>query len=133
AGRRRGPADRAPGGPGGGGGLDPGRRADDGEGVRRLQACCTTGERARRRAARVLRRAAAPLPGPAADRVRGRSPEDRYRQDPALQAARTLMLGGKPLVDARIHLAQRRGLKLSWERWVMDRRADGNPAELYEE
>jgi predicted TIM-barrel fold metal-dependent hydrolase len=43
------------------------------------------------------------------------------------------MLGGKPLVDAHIHLAQRRGLKLSWERWVMDRRADGSPAELYEE
>ena len=43
------------------------------------------------------------------------------------------MLAGRPLVDAHIHLARLPGLKMSWERWVMDRRADGNPAELYDE
>jgi hypothetical protein len=43
------------------------------------------------------------------------------------------MLGGKPLVDAHIHLARTPGLKMTWERWVMHPRADGNPAELYDE
>jgi predicted TIM-barrel fold metal-dependent hydrolase len=43
------------------------------------------------------------------------------------------MLGGKPLVDAHVHLARTPTLKMSWERWVMPRRSDGDPAELYDE
>jgi hypothetical protein len=43
------------------------------------------------------------------------------------------MLGGKPLVDAHVHLARTPTVKMSWERWVMTRRADGDPSELYDE
>jgi predicted TIM-barrel fold metal-dependent hydrolase len=43
------------------------------------------------------------------------------------------MLGGRPLVDAHIHLARLPTLKMRWERWVMDRRVDGDPAQLYDE
>jgi predicted TIM-barrel fold metal-dependent hydrolase len=43
------------------------------------------------------------------------------------------MLGAWPLVDAHVHLARTAGLKLSWDRWVMHPRADGDPAELYDE
>jgi uncharacterized protein len=43
------------------------------------------------------------------------------------------MLGGRPLVDAHIHLARLSTLKMQWERWVMNRRTDGDPAELYDE
>jgi uncharacterized protein len=43
------------------------------------------------------------------------------------------MLGGRPLVDAHIHLARLPTLKMRWERWVMDRRTDGDPAQLYDE
>jgi uncharacterized protein len=43
------------------------------------------------------------------------------------------MLGGRPLVDAHIHLARLSTLKMRWERWVMNRRTDGDPAELYDE
>jgi len=43
------------------------------------------------------------------------------------------MLNGKLLVDAHVHLARTPTLKLGWERWVMNRRADGDPAELYDE
>jgi hypothetical protein len=43
------------------------------------------------------------------------------------------MLGDRPLVDAHVHLARLPTLKMSWERWVMDRRADGNPADLYDD
>ncbi len=43
------------------------------------------------------------------------------------------MLDGKPLVDAHIHLARTPTLKMSWERWVMAPRADGDPARLYDE
>jgi predicted TIM-barrel fold metal-dependent hydrolase len=43
------------------------------------------------------------------------------------------MLGGRPLVDAHIHLARLSTLKMRWERWVMDRRTDGDPAQLYDE
>jgi uncharacterized protein len=43
------------------------------------------------------------------------------------------MLGSRRLVDAHIHLARIPTLKLSWERWVMPRRSDGEPAQLYDE
>jgi hypothetical protein len=43
------------------------------------------------------------------------------------------MLGGRPLVDAHIHLARLPTLKMRWEQWVMDRRTDGDPAQLYDE
>jgi predicted TIM-barrel fold metal-dependent hydrolase len=43
------------------------------------------------------------------------------------------MLAGKPLVDAHVHLARLPSLKMDWERWVMDRRSDGDPSELYDE
>jgi predicted TIM-barrel fold metal-dependent hydrolase len=43
------------------------------------------------------------------------------------------MLDGRPLVDAHIHLARIPTLKMSWERWVMHRRVDGDPAELYDD
>jgi predicted TIM-barrel fold metal-dependent hydrolase len=43
------------------------------------------------------------------------------------------MLGGQPLVDAHIHLARTATLKMSWSRWVMTRRSDGDPAELYDD
>jgi predicted TIM-barrel fold metal-dependent hydrolase len=43
------------------------------------------------------------------------------------------MLGGKPLVDAHVHLARTPTLKMSWERWIMPRRSDGDPAELYDD
>jgi uncharacterized protein len=43
------------------------------------------------------------------------------------------MLGGKPLVDAHVHLARLPTLKLGWERWVMTRRVDADPAQLYDE
>jgi benzoate-CoA ligase family protein len=80
-----------------------------------------------------LRRAAAPLPGPSACRVRGQPSEDRHREDPAVQAARSLMLDGRTLVDAHVHLARTPTLKISWGDWVMGRRADGDPADLYDD
>jgi predicted TIM-barrel fold metal-dependent hydrolase len=43
------------------------------------------------------------------------------------------MLGGRLLIDAHVHLARIPTLKMQWERWVMLRRADGDPAELYDE
>jgi uncharacterized protein len=43
------------------------------------------------------------------------------------------MLRGTLLVDAHVHLARTPTLKMSWERWVMARRADGDPADLYDE
>jgi uncharacterized protein len=43
------------------------------------------------------------------------------------------MLGGKTLVDAHVHLARLPTLKLGWERWVMARRVDVDPAQLYDE
>jgi predicted TIM-barrel fold metal-dependent hydrolase len=43
------------------------------------------------------------------------------------------MLGGRPLVDAHVHLARIPSLKMRWERWAMQRRADGDPTELYDE
>jgi uncharacterized protein len=42
------------------------------------------------------------------------------------------MLGTTPLVDAHVHLARVATLKMSWERWVMPRRVDGDPRGLYE-
>jgi predicted TIM-barrel fold metal-dependent hydrolase len=44
-----------------------------------------------------------------------------------------VILDGKPLVDAHVHLARTPTLKMSWGRWVMARRADGDPADLYDE
>ena len=43
------------------------------------------------------------------------------------------MLDGKPLVDAHIHLASMPTLKMSWDRWAMARRADGDPTDLYDD
>jgi predicted TIM-barrel fold metal-dependent hydrolase len=43
------------------------------------------------------------------------------------------MLDGRPLVDAHVHLARLPTLAMSWERWVMEPRLDGDPAELYDE
>jgi predicted TIM-barrel fold metal-dependent hydrolase len=43
------------------------------------------------------------------------------------------MLSGKTLVDAHVHLARLPTLKLGWERWVMARRVDVDPAQLYDE
>ena len=43
------------------------------------------------------------------------------------------MLGGRPLVDAHVHLARLPTLKLERERWVMEPRADGDPGELYDD
>jgi predicted TIM-barrel fold metal-dependent hydrolase len=43
------------------------------------------------------------------------------------------MLGAWPLVDAHIHLARIPTLKMGWSRWVMARRLDGDPGELYDE
>jgi predicted TIM-barrel fold metal-dependent hydrolase len=43
------------------------------------------------------------------------------------------MLGSRRLVDAHIHLARLPTLKMSWERWVMPRRSDGEPAQLYDD
>jgi predicted TIM-barrel fold metal-dependent hydrolase len=43
------------------------------------------------------------------------------------------MLGGLPLVDAHVHLARTATLKLSWERWVMAERSDGDPRQLYDD
>jgi uncharacterized protein len=43
------------------------------------------------------------------------------------------MLGGRTLVDAHVHLARLPSLKMSWERWTMARRADGDPFDLYDE
>jgi len=43
------------------------------------------------------------------------------------------MLDGRPLVDAHVHLARMPTLKMSWERCVMARRSDGDPASLYDE
>jgi predicted TIM-barrel fold metal-dependent hydrolase len=43
------------------------------------------------------------------------------------------MLGGKPLVDAHVHLARLSSLKMGWERWVMPRRVGADLAELYDE
>src|SRR4029450_9339030 len=59
--------------------------------------------------------------------------EDGDGKDPALQVARALMLGGKTLVDAHVHLARLPPLKPGWERWVMARRVDVDPAQLYDE
>jgi predicted TIM-barrel fold metal-dependent hydrolase len=42
------------------------------------------------------------------------------------------MLGGKPLVDAHVHLARLPTLKLGWKRWVMASRVDVDPAQLYD-
>jgi predicted TIM-barrel fold metal-dependent hydrolase len=44
-----------------------------------------------------------------------------------------VILDGKPLVDAHVHLARTSTLKMGWERWVMERRADGDPRELYDD
>jgi predicted TIM-barrel fold metal-dependent hydrolase len=43
------------------------------------------------------------------------------------------MLGSRRLVDAHVHLARIPTLKMDWERWVMLRRSDGEPAELYDD
>jgi predicted TIM-barrel fold metal-dependent hydrolase len=43
------------------------------------------------------------------------------------------MLGDRPLVDAHIHLARIPTLKMSWDRWVMRRRVDDDPAQLYDD
>jgi predicted TIM-barrel fold metal-dependent hydrolase len=43
------------------------------------------------------------------------------------------MLAGRALVDAHLHLARTSSLKLGWDRWVMERRSDGDPAALYDE
>jgi uncharacterized protein len=43
------------------------------------------------------------------------------------------MLGDRLLIDAHVHLARIPTLKMRWERWVMLRRTDGDPAELYDE
>jgi predicted TIM-barrel fold metal-dependent hydrolase len=37
-----------------------------------------------------------------------------------------------PLVDVHVHAARLDTLKPSWERWVLQRRVDGDPAELYD-
>jgi uncharacterized protein len=42
------------------------------------------------------------------------------------------MLGGRPLVDAHVHLARLPTLKMALERWVMAQRVGGDPAELYD-
>lgn len=42
------------------------------------------------------------------------------------------MINGIPLVDVHIHAARLRNLKPSWERWTLQRRVDGDPADLYE-
>jgi predicted TIM-barrel fold metal-dependent hydrolase len=42
------------------------------------------------------------------------------------------MLGGRPLVDAHVHLARLPTLKMDWESWVMARRSGADPAELYD-
>src|SRR4029453_13755473 len=42
------------------------------------------------------------------------------------------MLDGRPLVDAHVHLARLPTLKMDWERWVMPRRVDADPAQLYD-
>jgi predicted TIM-barrel fold metal-dependent hydrolase len=43
------------------------------------------------------------------------------------------MLDGRPLVDAHVHLARIPTLKMSWDRWAMRRRADGDPVGLYDD
>jgi predicted TIM-barrel fold metal-dependent hydrolase len=43
------------------------------------------------------------------------------------------MLGSTPLVDAHVHLARIPSLKMGWEQWTMATRADGDPAELYDD
>jgi predicted TIM-barrel fold metal-dependent hydrolase len=43
------------------------------------------------------------------------------------------MLGGRMLVDAHIHLARLPTLKMGWERWAMQSRADGDLTELYDD
>jgi predicted TIM-barrel fold metal-dependent hydrolase len=43
------------------------------------------------------------------------------------------MLAGRLLIDAHVHLARTPTLKMRWERWVMVQRADGDPAQLYDE
>lgn len=43
------------------------------------------------------------------------------------------MLGGRLLVDAHIHLARLPTLKTRWDSWVIERRADGDPLDLYDE
>jgi predicted TIM-barrel fold metal-dependent hydrolase len=43
------------------------------------------------------------------------------------------MVGGRLLVDAHVHLARIPTLKMSWERWVMARRADVDLAQLYDD
>lgn len=42
------------------------------------------------------------------------------------------MIDGIPLVDVHIHAARLETLKPAWERWVFQRRVDGDPADLYE-
>jgi predicted TIM-barrel fold metal-dependent hydrolase len=43
------------------------------------------------------------------------------------------MLDGRTLVDAHVHLARVPTLKMSWKRWAMQPRADGDPTELYDD
>jgi uncharacterized protein len=43
------------------------------------------------------------------------------------------MLGDKALVDAHVHLARTSSLKMTWERWVMARRSDSDPSQLYDD
>jgi len=43
------------------------------------------------------------------------------------------MLDGLALVDAHIHVARIPTLKMSWEQWIMARRSDGDPLDLYDE
>jgi predicted TIM-barrel fold metal-dependent hydrolase len=42
------------------------------------------------------------------------------------------MLDDRLLVDAHMHLARLPTLKMNWDRWVMPRRSDGDPAHLYD-
>ena len=43
------------------------------------------------------------------------------------------MFDGRPLVDAHVHLARLPTLKMSWEHWAMQPRADGDPTALYDD
>jgi predicted TIM-barrel fold metal-dependent hydrolase len=43
------------------------------------------------------------------------------------------MLDGRPLVDAHVHLARTPTLKMSWDAWAMQRRADGDPLAIYDD
>jgi predicted TIM-barrel fold metal-dependent hydrolase len=43
------------------------------------------------------------------------------------------MLDGRALVDAHVHLARIPTLKMSWDAWAMQRRADGDPIAIYDD